>query len=58
MQPVGGRVDCLPWLEGEVVHADERDEGAVVFGGILFLEAGEQIEDIGLVPETGAGEGR
>ena len=48
MDAVGGDVDAFAGLADHVVHADQGDEGAVILGGVLRLQAGEEIEDVGM----------
>ncbi len=49
-------VDGLARAQAQVVHADQRDQRAVVFRRVLLLQAREQVEDVGLRAEVGARE--
>lgn len=40
-------VDCGAGGEGEEVHCEQSDEVAGVGGGVLGLQAGEEVEDVG-----------
>lgn len=50
---VGGYVDGLARLQDEIVHADQRDEGAVVGGRVVFLQTGEESQDVFAVGAVG-----